>query len=185
MIDQQTTETAPEQTQAPTWSPCWERSDYNLPVAYGIDEKTENGTRFYRAWCQVLTEPRLESEVYEACDEADPHYASTGLVYNHTSAFREHETARAAAVRATMREDQASITDMQARAQQLHERGVQIYYTMQRQEEERKKRQEEDNAALKQARLWLRGMVLLMEGGTDDEIKALRYLFGNGKERRF
>lgn len=172
----------PEETPESGFHAVWQQANFNLPVTYGVDEKTENGTRSYQAWCQVLEEPRLESEVYEACDEADPDYSSS-QTFGYTVAFREQETARAARVRAMMRADQASLTDMQAIARRLHESGIQAYYAYQREEEMRKQQLADDAAALKQARLWLRGMALLIEGGNEDEIKVLRYLF-SGKERR-
>lgn len=163
------------------WGTVWSRPDFNLPIHYGVDCGIGNGVKYYQSWATYPAcdeQKRLTSSVYEACDAADPHYEGSHLPI---LAVRERITADAAAARALMRRDQASPLDMETRAEQLHQKAVNLYLEAQKAEVEAEKRRVEDDKALQSARYWLRGLALLVESGSDEEKHLLQRLLGRAK----
>lgn len=151
------------------WAPRYTKPSYNGETTHGVDERTVDGVRYYRAWCVVsgIDQPLL-SEVYAECDAADPDFVSD-MVAAQSVSWRQNEVARAALVRGRMRADQASFKDMEAMAARLADEGRPMYHALQKKLEAERKQRISDEAAVKVAREMVRGLVLMPE----DELRPL------------
>jgi hypothetical protein len=169
-----TTKVAPAQ-QAAAWETLWGRSDYTLPIQYGLETSCDDsGRKLYRAWCSTTLgdeQKRTQSDVFIANDQADPDF-SIGEMRFQGPAGREALIHNAALVRGAMSAQEKSPADMEALAMDLHTQAQQVYHAWQRAEEEAAARRIDDEQALQRARELVRGISLL----PDKERAALRKL---------
>ena len=165
----------------PTWADAWSKNAWDSPITYGVEQLVSDNERLYRAWCQLpdaMNHERLESDQFEACDEADAHFEGNGYspLRPHE---REREIARAATARALMHSGQRSAQDMSKLADELRQQAVHLYSAWQEEQERVRLQAIEDEKAMTLARQLIQGLLLVQDKGTIDEKRALKKLFGH------